>query len=354
MAGTLTFGVQPIHLYQRRFTTESLEIALNDCHLYIISRRPQLRIDPDSVLSTPHGAKITIHTRSTGNGKDLSCRFVVRPSTQEPISDFKVHAAGSYFSFRVGDDLIHGDAWALTSLALGAPEDLAAQEVMYVGQAYGTSGSSSVRTRAKRHETLQLIYEDHLSDGWDVFLAPMKVSYHSLGSDDHIDDYDGGPDIFGGYYGTFVSPDDFQTVLKPTIDVVEHGLISYFVPHYNSQLLEWRASQPTQDMIRMKDHGFRLLKIHLDGWDGLSRFFSAAVPSRVRSHLITHDIPPNPRAEIKRGINSERLSTWREAASMIWTGHDQLAAATERAGVALRVFGKEAPDIRRPPEVILE
>lgn len=350
MAGTLIIGVRPVHIYQRRFDSKDLAFALRNSHLYLISRRPQVRLDPASLMFKHYAAKVDAYSRREGSNSIWRRKILLRPAGGEPILDFKLHADGSYFSLRTETDLIHGDAWALASFHSGAAEEVAGQEVLYIGKAYGTDGSSNVWKRTKNHEKLPRIYEDHLSGDWDIFVTPLEVEYVTMESDDHIDDMEGGPDL-SGYYGVYL---DLSTgrVLAPTIDLVEHALIAHFVPHYNKDhLREWCAARPTADMRLMRAAGFRLLKIHFNGFWGLSRFYSRQAPEKVRSHLILHDIPPNPSPEVKRGIGAQDLENGRSLASMVPHGHRLLADAAEWAGVALHVFGKEAPEERRPPEV---
>jgi hypothetical protein len=60
------------------------------------------------------------------------------------VEDFRTYSNDTYFSFRANGFLVHGDAWALASLASNAGTDLATQEVLYVGQAYGDEGSTEI------------------------------------------------------------------------------------------------------------------------------------------------------------------------------------------------------------------
>ncbi|MGW4497446.1 hypothetical protein ACWENR_02350 [Micromonospora sp. NPDC004336] len=352
VAGSLTVGVQPVHIYQRRFDSQDLAIALRNSHLYLISRRPRVRLDPATAAWKPYGAKVMAYGRREGSESVWREKIVLYPPPGgDPIQDFRVHADGSYFSLRVADQVIHGDAWALASFHSNAAEHIAGQEVVYVGKAYGREGSSNVWERTQKHVKLQRIYEDHLAEGWDIFLTPLEVEYIQMGSDDHINDLDDGPDMLGGYYGVYIDRETSR-ILAPTIDLAEHALISYFVPHYNENLLEWCAAEPTKDMRLMRSGGFRLLQIHFNGWNGLSRFYSRQEPARVRSHLISHDIPPRPSRLVRRGIGAEDLDNWRARASLVPHGHALFAGHAERAGVILRAFGKAAPDVRRPPEVV--
>ncbi|MGC5658988.1 hypothetical protein ACN261_01025 [Micromonospora sp. WMMD723] len=350
MAGSLTIGVQPVHIYQRRFDSQDLAVALRNSHLYLISRRPRVRLDGETATWNRSGVKVVAFGRHEGRESVWSEEIHLYPPEGGSIEDFRVHADGSYFSLRVAGRAIHGDAWALASFHSNAAEHIAGQEVVYAGKAYGRDGSSNAWERTQKHVKLQRIYEDHLADGWDVFLSPLEVEYMKMGSDDHIDDSDDGPDLMGGYYGVYM--DLPNRILAPTIDLAEHGLISYFVPHYNENLLEWCAAEPTKDMRLMRSGGFRLLQIHFNGWNGLSRFYSRQEPARVRSHLISHDLPPRPDKTIRRGIGVKDLTSWRAKASLVPHGHNIFAQHAEQAGVILRAFGDAAPEVRRPPEVV--
>ncbi|MEU8374487.1 hypothetical protein AB0C22_15340 [Micromonospora sp. NPDC048894] len=353
MAGTITIGVRPVHVYQRRFDSDDMAGALRNSHLYLISRRPQLRLDAASLVWKPYGVRVDAYGRREGSGDIWRQKIVIPAPEGEPISDFRLYADGSYFSLRGSRGLIHGDAWSFASFFTNAAEEIAGQEVMYVGKAYGQDGSSNVWERTRKHETLSRIYEDHLSSGFDVFLTPLEVEYATLSSMDHINDNDDGPILFGGFYGRYVELETTR-VLGPAIDLAEHALISHFVPHYNKNLREWCAASPTKDMQLMRSGGFRLLHVHFNGWWGLSRFYSRQEPARVRSHLISHDLPPNPSRAVRRGIGSTDFDNWAAQLSLVEKGHQFFANDAERAGVALRVFGESAPGERRPPEVVFD
>lgn len=227
---------------------------------------------------------------------------------------------------------------------------LAAQEVLYIGEAFGTDGSSNVWRRVQAHAKLQRIYEDHADIDCDIFVAPLSLERRAWTSDDHIDDDEHGPD-FDKYYEYFASPEG--NIRKPSVDLVEHSLISYFSPHYNEKLKEWRQEAPTQSMQLMRNAGFRLIQVHLSGWWGLARFYSEMVSSKVRSHFISRDIPKGRGQPAFRGIAAERISEWRHEAMMIRDGQKLLEESAGRTGTTIRVFGQQAPMLRTPPGVDL-
>ena len=257
---------------------------------------------------------------------------------------------GAYFSLIVNDDLMHGDAWALASLLSFADANIARQEVLYVGQAFGREGSSNVWERTRKHEKLQRIYEDHVNDDCEIFVTPLSLERRGIINDDHIDDNENGPNL-SDYFDTFV--DTGGDILKPSVDLIEHALISYFAPPYNDMLTEWRVKKPTEAMQKMRSAGFRLLHMHLSGWWGLARFYSAQQPEAHRSHFISHDFPTSSGQAVPRGVTASKMHSWNIGALLVQEGKEIFVRKSEGAGVALRVFGAEAPEVRKPPGIDL-
>jgi len=268
------------------------------------------------------------------------------------LEDFQLHANGAYFSVRTGGDLIHGDAWALASLLSGAKAEIARQEVLYIGQAFGDNGMNNAWSRTNNHEKLQRIYEDHVDTDCEIFVAPLSLERKLWTNDDHLDSSEQGPDM-ASYYRSFAHQDDPHRIRKASVDLVEHSLISYFAPPYNEKLKQWRVSEPTDAMRKMQAAGFRLLHVHLSGWWGLARFYSTRELELVRSHFISQDFPPAPHRPVLRGIAAEQMSGWKVGALLTQHGKEIFANLAEGSGVTMRVFGNEAPVIRKPPGVTL-
>ncbi|GAA4192667.1 ATP-binding protein [Microbispora amethystogenes] len=352
MAGTLIYRLHVAHIYQRRFDLAGLAEALKSSHWYLITRRPAVKLVAGSFRCDDHiiTADFVTHDSTTGIANVHTLGVDVRGLGE--LSDFQDYADGSYFSFRAGERLIHGDSWALASLMAEAQGDISKHEVLYAGQAFGVNASSNAYERTLAHKKLQRIYEDHVDSGYEIFVVPLSWSHASFFSDDHIDDVEDGPDM-QGYYDNFLTLDG--QILQASVDLIEHSIISHFAPHYNQKLKEWRTSRPTDAMRKMRSAGFRLLHVHLSGWHGLARFFSPLVPAAHRSHLISQDLPPVEFADsdVLRGISAKEISNWRFGAYLLREGQDIVANLAENSGAAMRIFGDEAPTIRKPPGVKL-
>ncbi|MBL7500331.1 hypothetical protein I6A81_29605, partial [Frankia sp. CN7] len=220
MAGTLIFSISATHVFQRKFDTESLAIALGDCHWYIITRRPSVRIARESVDLRDEIITLDVVTRESIAGPPKTYHLGADLAGIDETRHFAVHADGAYFSLQARNGLIHGDSWALASLLSGASAELARQEVLYIGQAFG-HGNVNAWARTSQHRKLQRIYEDHWDSGWDIYVAPLRLDESAWESDDHIEDLEPGPS-FEGYYSSFISMD--RELRKPAVDLIEHAL----------------------------------------------------------------------------------------------------------------------------------
>lgn len=347
MAGTLGYTISVRHVFQRKFGTDDLGKAMSGCHWYIISRRPRIRISE----GTPRikDGILTLEFIQTAPDDNTAVKFALGSELvgHGKSAVFKTYDRGSYFSLHIGSWVIHGDAWALATLFSGAVQEVAGQEVLYIGQAF-SGGHGNAWERTSHHQKLQMIYEDHVSDPWDIFVSPIALERDSFQSDDHIDDSEDGPSL-DQYIKVFSGGEGKTT--KASIDLIEHSLISYFSPPYNEQLRNWNAANPTTAMRKMRDAGFRLLHVHLNGWQGLSRFYSAERPEPYRSHFISQDIPPAPRRPVLRGVSAQEISDWRGNAKVIEEGPAFFANMSEGSGVELLAFGDGAPRIRKPAPV---
>jgi hypothetical protein len=351
VAGTLWYRLKVEHVYQRRFgDPESLAEALATSHWYIISRRPSVRIIAETVRVDDQILTVDFVTCDDITGPERVHTFGFDFSQLEPLSDFRTYADGAYFSAAVGDMLVHGDAWALASLLSAASVDIARQEVLYVGQAFGQGGTGNVWERTRQHQKLQQIYEDHVNTVGEIYVASLSLDRRGFSNDDHIDDAENGP-CLDAYYETLADMDG--SIRKPAVDLIEHSLISYFAPPYNEKLIEWRADKPTDAMQKMRSVGFRLLYVHLSGWWGLARFYSCREPDPHRSHFISRDLPPTPLKPRVRSTVAEALSGMGMGELLLQQGKAIFADRAEQTGVLLRVFGDLAPAVRKPPNIIL-
>ncbi|WP_157528448.1 hypothetical protein [Nocardia sp. NRRL S-836] len=350
MAGTLHYRLKVTHIYQRRFEQSELAEALKTSHWYIITRRPAVRIIEGSANLDNKIMTVDVTTSADLASSRLTRTLGLDFGNSQSLTDFQTYENGAYFSVNIDGRIMHGDAWTLASLLSRADKELAAQEVLYIGEAFGTDGSTNVWNRVKAHEKLQRIYEHHADYDCDIFVAPLSLERSHWVADDHISDAEPGFDL-EGYYKHFATYDG--AIRKASVDLIEHSLISHFTPYYNEKLIEWRREEPTKSMRLMRETGFRLMQVHLSGWWGLARFYSGKVPDKFRSHLILHDLPPVPRRPTFQAIAADHISDSGPSGMMVREGQALLEDAAERTGVTIRVFGEQAPSMRKPPGLVM-
>ena len=351
MAGTLLYRLKVDHVYQRRFgDSVAFATALRRSHWYIITRRPSVRIAGDSIQIRDNMITADFVTRASPEDPERVFTFGSDFYGMGELKNFQLHNDGAYFQLEVGNGLMHGDAWALAAFLSHADPVVARQEVMYIGQAFGGDGSGNAWERTQKHQTLQSVYEDHVNDDYEVYIAPLSLERGHFIADDHIDDEEDGPSL-DAFWSSFATADG--RLLQSAVDLIEHALIAYFTPHYNILLKEWRADKPTKAMTKMRAAGFRLIQVHLSGWGGLARFHSPREPEGPRSHFVSHDLPPTPSPSARRGISASGISDWRLGARLARDGKQIFADRSEEAAVVLTAFGDKAPEDRKPPGVLL-
>lgn len=349
MAGTLSFDIAPLHVYQRKFNSDELERALRFSHLYIISRRPSTRID--YAYAGLGNAFFSISTRASIGGALVSSESRVQfpRGSRVKITTFE---DGTYFALDVAGEILHGDSWSLLSMTTSARSEFAWQEVLYIGMAFGKDGERNVGHRVSEHSTLQKIYEDHAGTDWDIFVTPIEVNGNQMLSVDHIDDTAYGPDL-RQYLRHFSQPSPIMEkrskLSRESVELIEHSLVSVFRPAYNDKLLVWDPAKPTKSMRVAQKVGFRLMMLAFNGWHGLARYLSAADSRADRSNFFTFPLSkhphPGPRGQLPPGDFG-----------MVASAQNSFVAAMREADNSpsiISVFGPDAPAVRRPPSVVI-
>ena len=346
LSGSLFYEISAGHVYQRKFGTEDLAEALKGYHLYAISRRPATRINEASIKQQSSLAQLSITLPPSGDARSGKC-YPLSIDWSIEGSSFHTYMGGSYFSVSTKDGhLLHGDAWALATAAMGAPVGIADQEILYIGQAYGRQGERFIYDRTKEHAKLQRIYEEHAGESWDIFVSPIMIDSTHCNNWDHLPDDRRGFDLdaASALYG---DPRD-GSAPKLSVDVVEHALISAFDPPYNDMLRSWSPANPTAGMRRLQACGFRLMTIAMNGIDGMARYFSEASPARDRGKSFHFGLTEAPKRPALDPLDPEDLDY---VMQLNVKSLERMAQMAEMSHVVLRWFGAQAPTVRKPPQV---
>ncbi len=264
---------------------QQMKELANDCHLYIISRRPRTYIK-DARLTrrgTLKGKIVTLEEAESSTRFRLRLHFPVqlawnseRPWIYYTISDPVT-----------GEPVLHGDTWGLSLLASGFREDLTHHEVLYIGQSRGEDGSRNALHRLMRHETYQRIMSDHEHQDYDIFINLLRVTdaatVVTLSGPGSFEAFDRmGPTG----YALRATRTNEERIQEQT-DLCEAALIGYFQPtHYNEKDVKF-PNRKTKKTDQLEDEGYTSLRIALHGSDTGIQFWSPSRPPR-RMHTFEY------------------------------------------------------------------
>jgi len=253
----LTVGLCFLGRQQDFAETPLSEEEAEQLHLYVVARRPLVRIRPQSVEFT-----------------DDEVRFVVGVQRGESFSESPmtvVHEFGSgatwesewphdEFSIRRSDGEVcmYGTVAQLSDRIPGWPLAARMLEVVYVDQAFGKDGERTAWDRLKSHATVQKILAETPRDQqvWIALAAvtDVQMTYETVpGPTATSDDEDNQhlSSIIGA-----LERGDFRD--KEAVALAEAGMIRYFQPQYNDRLkhrFPARKSVPLKTVRGLDVHG---------------------------------------------------------------------------------------------------
>ncbi len=240
-----------------------------DCHLYLVTTRPRMSIEPTSVVITDHDVSFTLRLQR-GQAFDeypLAGGHELGPGpwrwkSEWPFEEFEV---------------VHGDTGQVAMSAVVAalqqtagkdwPQAASEHEVLYVGQSYGADGDRTAWDRLKSHSTLQQILSEVPPDQqvWLTLAAVTEVAAAQLmGGPDAPEDYpddelDRDARIAMAVYrdGSFRERD--------SVALAEAGLIRYFQPKYNDRLKRNFPTPRQVPLVTARSFDFHGLVVELQG-----------------------------------------------------------------------------------------
>jgi len=226
-------------------------------HLYVVARRPLVRIQPQSVEFT-----------------DDEVRFVVGLQNGESFSEFPMnmgHPFGSgatwesewpYDEFSIrrsgGEVCLSGTVAQLSSVIPEWPLAARVLEVVYVGQAFGKDGERTAWDRLKSHATVQRILAETPRDQqvWIAMAAvtDVQMTYEIVPGPTATSDEEDNRHVASII--SAVERGDFRE--KEAVALAEAGMIRYFQPEYNDRLkhrFPARNSVPLETARGLDVHG---------------------------------------------------------------------------------------------------
>lgn len=226
--------IQPSDLENIQNEPEEIQKILQNCKIYLITRRPRVSLAPGSVVVGENclAGKIDIHTNEGVVRESFSIKRRIDPSIVRVDASEYPHTRMRFFD--KDDEVIVGFPMLFVQGDIEcAYPGLDELEVLYVGQAFGAEGKRSAVDRLSTHSTLQKILADIAakSPNYEVWLVLYQFEYSQY---------------YINMNGTVVPAMDndadtehYMEVLKSKIKrsseiaLAEAGLIRYFDPPYN-------------------------------------------------------------------------------------------------------------------------
>lgn len=226
--------IQPSDLENIQNEPEETQKILQNCKIYLITRRPRVSLVPSSVAIGKNllTGEIDIHTNEGLVRKPFSIKRKIDPSIARVDASEYPHARMRFFD--KDNEVIVGFPMLFVQGDMECDyPGLDELEVLYVGQAFGAEGKRSAVDRLSSHSTLQKILADVAakSPNYEVWLVLYQFEYSQY---------------YLNMNGTVVPTMDndadtehYMEVLKAKIKrsseiaLAEAGLIRYFDPPYN-------------------------------------------------------------------------------------------------------------------------
>lgn len=261
-------ALSPADLYDRR---ADLAQALSDCHLYCITRRPRMHLDPRSLVL--HGRRLTGHWWTTSPQGPVAHVFecelgpALIGGPAPPIS-VSVTGPGTHLLVTTAahrQRIANHVLVAASSHTL--PEACTDLEVLYVGQGIGQKHARSAVDRLRAHTTFQRILADFSSHHPDQELLLLLYRF------EHQRMLISTGGVLAATPAASAAEDaahldrliNMQLGLRETITLAEAGLINHFKPAYNVLLKSsnFSARRKLSILQRLLDSGVAGLIVEL-------------------------------------------------------------------------------------------
>jgi len=241
--------LKPAELTRVKELPKNVLTAIEESHIYFICQRPRVRIASISNRIT-EGIRIflEISTKKDTISKEflLPDKFLPQEATSARIIE-----NGNYFTITNGKDDITPflPPDILLKAAYMELQELAMLEVIYIGQAYGDTGTRSAIERLSSHSTLQKVLAIQAHNYWWLESVILLFLYDKPQLISKMDGR-GRPEITDND-----DMDHYQSVIDnplpcaQLVTIAEASLIRYFKPYYN---IHFKGNYPTSELEHLR------------------------------------------------------------------------------------------------------
>lgn len=257
------------------------------CNIYFVLKRPKVTFNPNSIYQIDN----VFHIDFLVHNKTKIAKIGLGIELNDLKSDVKIFTEYPYNLFVIKDSkkthLVARPSSLIDSEIVNnnIKTSILDYEILYIGQAYGKDGKRTAIDRLKKHETVQKIYTDTLtenpdSDIWFLLTHFSQVNFLiSLGEDVVYKNNKKRDDFLVNH---FIDNNGFKFTDKQRINFTEAGLIKLFEPKYN---IEFKNNFPDKNHTSYSECynlEIRGLNIELDTSEMKRRIYTKKTGRRVR------------------------------------------------------------------------
>jgi hypothetical protein len=251
---------------------QALELA-NDCHIYLIVKRPRVTFVPESINIEDEKTTGKISYRNNGVKKDVN--FHLKGKANADSIEISDYPHNNLFMIKNGEIFFTIPAHLL-SIMCDYVDDQSIRdlEVVYVGMSYA-KGKRSAKDRLLSHSTLQKVLSDinlKFPDMEALIIMAQYVSPQTFISFDGRDKTlkpEGDRDVMADIYKQ-------QTQISKDLEIslIEAGLIRYFEPQYNEKFKKTFPDYNHKILKEVYEIDFGGLTVEIDTEEIKCRLFS--------------------------------------------------------------------------------
>lgn len=259
-----------------------------DCHIYLIVKRPRLAYVPGSLMVG--GGKTVGKMKYTRRGVPVEFEFMLKGEPNAGSLEISDYPHSKMLFVRGGEIMFTAPAH-LIAMICDEVSDLSVRDldVQYVGMSYA-DGSRSAKDRLQRHSTLQQVLADLSQESPESETLLVLVRYEPPqaiisfdGRDKSLrleDDRDAVSDLQR-------QQEEITEALQ--IALIEAGLIKYFQPLYNDKYKN-RFPHPTHKILdKVYNIDFGALTVEINTESINARLFSET-KSAGYHHIASFDL----------------------------------------------------------------
>ncbi len=254
-----------------------------DCHLYLVSARPRMSVDPTTVVISDTKLSFVLRLR---RGDDFDA-YPIDASHSLGAGPWRWESTWPFEDFALVHEVtgVRAMSGVVALLEAGAPGDqwpgeARHHDVLYVGQAFGRDGERTAWDRLKSHSTLQRILAEAAPDRqvWLTLAAVTDVQGAQLmhAPDGTPESRDAEKERDMRIIKAIYHDDSFRD--RDSVALAEAGLIRYFQPPYNVRLRDKFPAPRQVPLETARSFDFHSLIIELQGEALGALYGSSEVP----------------------------------------------------------------------------